>query len=379
MATEHAISLFLLLCETSLKMIGKVLGPLRHVGRARAGSNSICGNASLFRNFHCSRLTARASSASGASGGTSSGKEDVGFTFEKMSVDEANQTVDLRGSSPSMAESYGMFMESEVADIDVLVNNYTVPAIARALRERESTLQRAAAYLSNGDMPALKGLLKPFGKNSIESRRKQNHKVDLSRGFRRNALVVLQRYLHRMPRQVFHAAERRASVVIPLCNVNGVASILFNRRSTKVKTHKGQVCFPGGMVAEGVDATIIQTSLREMEEELGIAVEKTEVLGILRCKWSEVAGMTGVAVTPVIGYVGELNELNLRPNPDEVEQLFSIPIVDLLDKSKWVHKEFSTPSYHGGPFVIWGLTGYLLHKFIEDVLGKCSNTGSFSA
>lgn len=55
------------------------------------------------------------------------------------------------------------------------------------------------------------------------------------------------------------------------------------------------------MVDEGVDSNIIQTSLREMYEELGITREETEVMGILRCKWSEVAGMTGVAVTPVIG------------------------------------------------------------------------------
>ena len=53
------------------------------------------------------------------------------------------------------------------------------------------------------------------------------------------------------------------------------------------------VCFPGGMVDEGVDNTIIQTSLREFEEELGIKPEKVEVLGILRCDWGEVASMTG--------------------------------------------------------------------------------------
>jgi nudix motif 8 len=126
------------------------------------------------------------------------------------------------------------------------------------------------------------------------------------------------------------------------------------------------------MVDEGVDATIIQTSLREMHEELGIESEQTEVLGILRCKWSEVAGMTGVAVTPVVGFIGELTELNLRPDEDEVEQVFTIPLNDLLDDSKWTHKEFSTPAFHGGPFVIWGLTAYLLHRFLKDVVKKCT-------
>lgn len=90
-------------------------------------------------------------------------------------------------------------------------------------------------------------------------------------------------------------------MVIPLCNADGVASILFERRSGIVRTYKHQVCFPGGMLDETVDQSIIQTSLRELEEELGIPFEKTEVLGILRCNWHEVASMTGIAVTPVVG------------------------------------------------------------------------------
>ena len=272
----------------------------------------------------------------------------------------------------AVAPSYGVFNNVEKDDIEVLMQNYTVPALARALREREVTLQRAAALMEQQDNDKLRDLLRPFQSSQVLIRRHRDHDVDLTEGFHRNALVVLQRYLHRMPREVFHSSNRRASVVIPLCNVNGVASILFERRSAKVKTHKQQVCFPGGMVDEGVDATIIQTSLREMQEELGIPSEQTEVLGILRCKWSEVAGMTGVAVTPVVGFIGELTELQLKPDEDEVEQVFSIPLRDLLDDDKWTYKEFSTPAFHGGPFVIWGLTAYLLHRFLKDVVKKCT-------
>jgi 8-oxo-dGTP pyrophosphatase MutT (NUDIX family) len=271
------------------------------------------------------------------------------------------KTLDM-GDVASMSgdNTFGVFSKQENDDISMLVENYTVPALARALRERETSLQRAAQlYFDGADngMPLkneemLSTLLYPFKPESVHRRRRRDHTIDLKNGFTRKSLVVLQRYLHRMPRQVFHASEKRASVVIPLCNVNGIASVLFTRRSTVVKSHKSEVCFPGGMVEEGVDATIIQTSLREMEEEIGMPVEKTEVLGILRCKWGEVAGMTGVAVTPVIGYIGELNDRILSPNPDEVEQLFTIPISDLMDASKWTQKDFSTPAFHGGPFLI---------------------------
>ena len=50
-------------------------------------------------------------------------------------------------------------------------------------------------------------------------------------------------------------------------------------------------------MVDEVDATIIQTSLRELEEELGIDPDGVEVLGILRCDWREIADMmTGIAV-----------------------------------------------------------------------------------
>ena len=48
-----------------------------------------------------------------------------------------------------------------------------------------------------------------------------------------------------------------------------------------------------------------------------------------------------------VGYIGELNELTLTPNPDEVDQLFTVPLADLLDKNKWVIRDFSTPVFTG--------------------------------
>ena len=278
-------------------------------------------------------------------------------------------------SKPSLpSQSYGVFRENEKDDVKVMINNFTAPALARALRERESTLQAAAKLAESGNITELNELLLPFMKSSVDRRRQSGKReMDLSTGFSRRELVIIQRYLQKLPREVFHAADRRASVVIPLCNVNGVASMLFERRSSKVRTHKQQVCFPGGMVDEGVDATIIQTSLRELEEELGIPSSKTEVLGVLRCNWNEVASMTGIAVTPVVGYIGELNDLKhiISPNPDEVEQLFTVPMEKFLNKKNWEVKEFSTPVFTGGPFVIWGLTAYLLERFIKDVVMKC--------
>ena len=77
-------------------------------------------------------------------------------------------------------------------------------------------------------------------------------------------------------------------------------------------------------------------------------------------------------------YVGELTQLKLTPNPDEVEELFTVSITELMDASNWKRRDLSTPTFYGAKYTIWGLTAYLLDRFIVDVVGKCSKTGSFA-
>ena len=119
--------------------------------------------------------------------------------------------------------TFGVFKESETDDVDVLVNNYTAPALARALRERETTLHNAAHLVETGNIAELSKILRPFLKTSIDKRRNESFEWDISNGLTRRELILVQRQLHRMPREVFQATSRRASVVIPLCNVSGTA------------------------------------------------------------------------------------------------------------------------------------------------------------
>jgi hypothetical protein len=135
------------------------------------------------------------------------------------------------------------------------------------------------------------------------------------------------------------------------------------------------------MVCDIQDQTIVSTSIREMKEEIGGLEGLIEVLGVLRLNWGEVQHLTGVAVTPVVCYVGELPD-KLSPNPDEVSEVFTIPLSDLLDKSLWLHKEGLAPVFVGGPYMTWGLTGYILERFGMDILRPLarekSSTGTVS-
>lgn len=92
-------------------------------------------------------------------------------------------------------------------------------------------------------------------------------------------------------------------------------------------------------------------------------------LGVLRCDWSEVAAITGIAVTPVVGYIGKLEDVQLVLNPGEVHNCFTVPIYQLLNKDNWVFRELASPVFlppgDDGSRKIWGLTGYILHRFMK--------------
>ena len=84
--------------------------------------------------------------------------------------------------------------------------------------------------------------------------------------------------------------------------------------------------------------------------------------------------LVGVAVTPVVcSFNQDLAELELTPNPDEVAEVFTIPLASLMDKKLWVYKDDHAPIFVGGPYAIWGLTGYILDRFVKDILTPFSS------
>lgn len=268
---------------------------------------------------------------------------------EGVDTDNKNEHYMTLKSDIRETSILGVFTKDEGDDIDLLVNHFSAPALARALREREAILQMVAKLVNNKHYEDAEELLLPYQEVSIRKRRMRNGEKPIfnaQQPLNKNSLIMIQRALQRRPRQVYQGSEKRASVVIPLCNVNGIASVLFQRRSATVSTYKNQVCFPGGMVDDD-DKYIVETSLRELYEELAIHPEQTEVLGILRCNWTEVKNITGIAVTPVVGYMGEYSALDIQPNKDEVDELFTVPLHVLMDESHWELKPNAAPVFHG--------------------------------
>jgi 8-oxo-dGTP pyrophosphatase MutT (NUDIX family) len=164
------------------------------------------------------------------------------------------------------------------------------------------------------------------------------------------------------------AGTTAAAVLIPVIAHADGLTVLFTQRTHHLKSHSGQVSFPGGRAEPG-DASAEFTALREAQEEIGLAPERVEILGRL----PEYHTRTGFRVTPVIGLVEP--PLELAPDPREVASVFEVPLAYLLDPA---NRERRTREYQGASVgfyvfeyeghVIWGATAGMLvnlHRMLE--------------
>lgn len=117
-------------------------------------------------------------------------------------------------------------------------------------------------------------------------------------------------------------AETRAAVLIAITERQAPGVLLTVRRE-HLRTHAGQIAFPGGRVEPGEDPIV--AALREADEELGLDRSKVTIAGTL---W-QYRTVTGFAITPVIGTIPA--NLSLTPHQEEVSDWFEAPLAYLLD------------------------------------------------
>ncbi len=155
------------------------------------------------------------------------------------------------------------------------------------------------------------------------------------------------------------AALVPAAVLVPIVR-RPEPGLLLTTRTTHLRTHGGQVAFPGGRIDTG-DEGPMAAALREAEEEIGLAPHAVEVLGL----GDRYQTGTGYAVHPVVGLIAP--DLPLRLNPDEVADLFEIPLAFALDpanhrirEAEWKGKlrRFYVIEWEGRR--IWGATAGML-------------------
>ena len=157
-----------------------------------------------------------------------------------------------------------------------------------------------------------------------------------------------------------------AAVLLPVYYKNGEYHILFTKRTEKVMTHKGQISFPGGVSEEG-DTSLVDTALRECEEEIGLTSDQVEILGELDDITTET---TGYIISPFVGLIPY--PYQFKVNGEEIEEIIEVPISALLDRN-YLHLENKVKedkivnlySYHYQGRVIWGATARILKQFLD--------------
>ena len=171
---------------------------------------------------------------------------------------------------------------------------------------------------------------------------------------------------------------------MPLLEIDGEDHVLFTVRSQTLRRQPGEISFPGGH-CESSDKTGADAAIRECSEELGIDTNQIELLGSLDCLVSAI----GIKLHAV---VVRLHTDEFTPNPDEVGEIFTVPLSYLLTMEPTVgHLDIGTKPLRDFPFhllegyqidwkirqnysvyfypykqyTIWGLTGRVLKNFLD--------------
>jgi len=162
-----------------------------------------------------------------------------------------------------------------------------------------------------------------------------------------------------------------SAVLVPLVNKRGKYHILFTQRTDRVRDHKNQISFPGGVQEKG-DPSLLVTALRETEEEIGLIPDKIEILGNL----GDIFTPTQYRITPFVGAIS--SSYVIHPNPEEIKEVIEVPLSHLLEPrnlslvpSEFFNRQFDMPYFYYKGHTIWGATGRItlnLINLLKDVL-----------
>ncbi|HEY0642208.1 MAG TPA: CoA pyrophosphatase [Nocardioides sp.] len=142
--------------------------------------------------------------------------------------------------------------------------------------------------------------------------------------------------------------------------------LLLTERAHHMRSHPGQVSFPGGSLDEG--ETPREAALREAHEEIGLVPDEVEVFGELPELWLPPSNF---AVTPVLGYWRDKGEVRIE-SPDEVHAIHHVAIAELLDPDYRINVRHPSgwlgPGFLIGPdkdVILWGFTAGIIARLFS--------------
>jgi 8-oxo-dGTP pyrophosphatase MutT (NUDIX family) len=162
---------------------------------------------------------------------------------------------------------------------------------------------------------------------------------------------------------------RDAAVLVPLYeDERGDLHAVFTRRRHDMRSHAGEISFPGGGRDEG--EALVDTALREAQEEIGLPRAAVRVVGALPPTPTFV---TNYAIYPFVGLIAP--GFAWRIAHAEVAEVLELRLEDLragAGERRMVRRgiAFRTPTYEAGGHVIWGATA----RILADLLSRTSRS-----
>jgi len=163
------------------------------------------------------------------------------------------------------------------------------------------------------------------------------------------------------------AAPIPAAVLMPIIVRESGPTLLLTQRTAHLYDHAGQISLPGGRV-DPTDISMVETALRETEEEVGLGRQHIEVIGTLPDYFTG----TGFQVTPVVSLVQPPFELHA--DPFEVAEIFEVPLAFLMNGTNHQRRSLELPDRSGRRlfysmpyerFFIWGATAGMLRNLFH--------------
>ena len=170
-----------------------------------------------------------------------------------------------------------------------------------------------------------------------------------------------------------------SAVLVTLLPREGGLDVLFTERSMDLRTHAGQVSFPGGRIDAGEDARA--AALREAREEVGLRPEHVELIGQLDdCP----TFVTGFVITPLVGVVDPLAFTSSpagnpgkagypwSPSAAEIAALHELPLAAFtipenrrIERRKHKDEVYELTWYTVNGTTVWGATARILRQLLE--------------
>ncbi|MEM7179885.1 MAG: HRDC domain-containing protein [Spirochaetota bacterium] len=162
-----------------------------------------------------------------------------------------------------------------------------------------------------------------------------------------------------------------SSVILAFTLEEGKPSFIVTQRSKDLRNHPGQISFPGGGMDEE-DKNLLDTALREWEEETGEKKESLKILG----RFDATVSGTGYHITPIVASYRSMQ--GFQANPKEVDEIFTISYDDFqkypfyaikLEELKATHKKEEIFYLDHPKGLLWGATCEMLVKFLRKYAG----------